>query len=296
MIKLGRGAHICSEILLATSSSKISTNMAKKNIVILGAGFGGITAALKLAKKIGRLANEYEIILIDRHHHQLITPNLYEIASIPKEYAPDTPLKSSILIPVSDIIENKPIAFICDEVSGLKAAEKMVVLKNGGDLPYEFIIFALGSETNYFNIPGLHEYSYPLKTFDDGAKLRNTIEKLVKEKDYIKIAVGGAVASGVELIAEFSNFICAIKETIAPANTCNTELLLVEASSEILPGFDAIVVKRAKKRLKNLGVRIKTNTTIAEINAGHFICQDGKKENFDLLIWTGGAKGPEILS
>src|SRR3989338_1180605 len=268
----------------------------KKNIVILGAGFGGITAVLKLAKKIGRLSEEYKIILIDKYHHQLYTPALYEIAAIPMEYADDIPLKSSVLIPVADAVKRKPITFICDEVSGLKEQEKKVILKKGGDLSFEYLVFALGAETNYFNIPGLREHSYPLKTFDDGARLRSKIEELVQKKDEIKITVGGSGASGVELVAEFINFVCAIKEKIDNGkNVCNAHFLLVEASLEILPGFDAIIVEKTKKRLENLGVRIKTNTTIAEVNADHFICKDGKKENFDLLIWTGGVKGPEIF-
>lgn len=269
--------------------------MAKKNVIILGAGFGGITAALTLAKKLGGLANEYEIILIDRHHHHLITPNLYEIASIPKEYAEDTPLKSSILIPIRDITEKKPINFICDEFIGLDIKNNKINLKNNGELSYEFLVFALGSQTNYFNIPGLKEHSFPLKTFDDGAKLRNTVEDLVKKREHIKIIVGGAGSSGIELIAEFSNFICAIKEKISTSFECNVELLLVEASNDILPGFEADVISKSKKRLEKLGIEIKTDTVISSVNKDHFLCQNGKKENFDLLIWTGGVKGPKIF-
>ena len=152
--------------------------MPKKRIIIAGAGFGGVTAALTLAKNLGRLAREYEIILLDRHHHQLYTPALYEIAAISSENAPDPALKSATLIPIADIAAGKPITILCDELVGLKAAERKLILQKSGELEYEFLVLALGSETNYFAIPGLKEHSFPLKTCDDAVRLRNKIEDL----------------------------------------------------------------------------------------------------------------------
>lgn len=266
----------------------------KKNIVILGAGFGGITAALALAKKKQTISPEYNIILIDRHHHQLYTPALYEIASIPRENAPDTSLKSAILIPVADIVAKKPIQFICDEILGLDRNAKKIILKNT-ELPYEFLVNALGSETNYFNIPGLKEESFPLKTFDDAVRLRNKIEDWVQKKDAIKIVVGGAGASGVELVAEFVNFVCDIQKNINTNSHCKIELLLIESSSDILQGFDKWVIAKTKKRLARLGVRIKTNATIASIKKQELDFANGAKESFNILIWAGGVQGPAIL-
>ncbi|MEK7074313.1 MAG: NAD(P)-binding protein, partial [Patescibacteria group bacterium] len=69
----------------------------RKNIIIVGAGFGGITAMRLLAKK---LPSHFSLILIDRHHHQLYTPALYEIASIPQEMTEDSTLRSSILLSI----------------------------------------------------------------------------------------------------------------------------------------------------------------------------------------------------
>lgn len=269
-------------------------NGMKKNIVILGAGFGGVTAALSLAKKQCALGAEYDIILVDRHRHQLYTPALYEIASIPKENASDASLKSAILISVADIIAKKPMQFICDDVIGLDRNGKKIILKHA-ELPYEFLISALGSETNYFNIPGLKEKSFPLKTFDDAVRLRNKIENWVRKKDAIKIVVGGAGASGVELVAEFVNFVCDIQEKIALHSHCKLELLLIEASSDILYGFDAWAVNKTKKRLARLGVRVKTGTAVTSVRNQELNFADGNKESFDILIWAGGVRGPAVI-
>lgn len=269
-------------------------NEMKKNIVILGAGFGGITAALSLAKKKRALGAEYNIILVDLHRHQLYTPALYEIASIPRENVSDTSLKSAILIPIADIVGKKPIQFVCDDVISLDRESKKIILKNGA-LPYAFLVSALGSETNYFNIPGLKEESFPLKTFDDAMRLRNVIEDWVRKKDTIKIVVGGAGASGVELIAEFVNFVCDIQKIIDQNSHCKIELLLIEASSDILAGFDEWAVSKTKNRLASLGVRLKTGNRIVSVGKQELNFADGSKESFDILIWAGGVQGPAAL-
>lgn len=274
-----------------------SANTNKKNIVILGAGFGGITAALSLAKKKEVLGDDYEIILIDRHHHQLYTPALYEIASIPQENITDIALKTSVLIPLADIAAKKQITVLTDEIIGLAPEKQEVLLKNNGTFPYAFCVVALGSETNYFGIPGLKERSFPLKTFNDAVRLRNAIEELVKKNDGMKIVVGGAGASGVELAAEFVNFICDIKEKVLNGKkVCNVEFLLVEASPDILPGFDEKTVQKTKRRLARLGVRIKTSTAINAVEEKEIIFKNGERESYDILCWTGGVAGPAILS
>ena len=268
----------------------------KKYIIIVGAGFGGLRTALTLARHIPR-KTEYEIILIDRHHHHIYTPALYEVAAIPREYFNDKSLVSSILIPISEIIQGLPIRFIPDEVIGHDAADRSLILRDYGKLPYEYLVLALGSETNYFNIPGLQEASLPLKTCDDASLLRNKIETALKEKPSLKIVVGGAGASGVELIAELVNFTCALKEKIvALPHVCDVTFFLAEASPEILPGFDPWVVTRARKRLQSLGIVIKTGSPITRADMRTVFFADGADQEFDVLIWTGGVKGPSVFT
>ncbi|MBI2122180.1 MAG: NAD(P)/FAD-dependent oxidoreductase [Candidatus Sungbacteria bacterium] len=267
----------------------------KKNIVISGAGFGGITAALTLAKRIGPHRDTHEIILIDRHHHQLYTPSLYQIAAIALEDATTSSLKSSILIPLADIFKNKPVLLITDEIIGFEFHNKKLALRSFGQLPYEFLVLALGAETAYYDIPGLKEYSFPLKTFDDALRLRNVIEENFKTKSSIKITIGGGGASGVELAAEFVGFICHIAEKFTKKRVCEMELVLIEASPQILPGFSASIIKKSGIRLRALGVQILTGSPIIGVQKNEATLQNGHKEKFDVLIWTGGVVGPTIL-
>lgn len=270
--------------------------MQKKNIIIVGGGFGGLTTALTIDKKLRSRHDQYEIVLLDRARHHLYTPALYEIASIPKENAPDAHLQTSILIPFEEILARTRITFICDEFIAWEEEQHHIILKERGKLPYEFLVFALGSETNYFSIPGLKEYSFPLKTFYDAIRLRNTIETLAKKNADTHIVVGGGGSSGVELIAEFVNFICALrKKNVQGQKICDITFTLIEASPEILSGFNVWIIEKAKKRLARLGVRIITSAAIIEVTDKKLIFNNGGGIDYDILIWTGGVRGPEVL-
>ncbi|TSC71611.1 MAG: NADH dehydrogenase [Parcubacteria group bacterium Gr01-1014_70] len=265
----------------------------KKHIIIVGAGFGGITAMKRLVKK---LPSDFSVILVDRHHHQLYTPALYEIASVPREITQDGMLRSSILLPIKDMIQSKSVTHIVDEFIGLDPARKTIQLQNAGAMAYEYLILALGSETSYFDIPGLRGYGFPFKNFIDAIRMRNVIETSLKEEKELHIVVGGAGSAGVELVAEFVNFICIMQEKLMPdANKCSIFFTLIEAAPDILPGFEPWVIALAKKRLHKLGVTLKTGATIASVSETHITFGNGEMQKKDILIWTGGVKGPAIF-
>ena len=155
----------------------------RKNIVILGGGFGGITALLKLHRALHhkRLLGEYNLVLVNKNAHHLYTPALYEIASIPKGEANALALKSTICINIEDILGRFPdIQFVGETAIALDPSRRTITFQSGNALPFEYVVIALGSETNFFNIPGMAEFSYPLKTFEDAVRLRNHIEEIMR--------------------------------------------------------------------------------------------------------------------
>jgi NADH dehydrogenase len=238
----------------------------------------------------------FEIVLIDRHRHHLFTPALYELAAIPREYARDESLVSAALIATREIIRGRPIRFVCDEFIGLDQSGRRVLLRKNGEVPYQFLVLALGAQTNYFQIPGLKEYSVPLKTGDDAVDLRNSIEAALAKAKPLRLAVGGAGASGVELAAELVNFVCALKSR--PARfpmRCDVSFYLIEASAEILPGADQWIIRRARERLERLGVVVRTGEVIVAVSREEITLRGGERLACDILVWTGGVKGPEIL-
>lgn len=269
----------------------------RKNIVILGAGFGGITALIKLRRGLKRkgLFHQYNLVLISKSAQHLYTPALYEIAAIPKGEADAVCLKSTVCIQIEDIIGRFPgIRCIGEAAQSLDPRSRRIALESGNFVSFEYAVIALGAETNFFNIPGLEEYSYPIKTFEDAVRLRNVTEELMREKKAaLRIVVGGAGATGVELSAEFVNYLSYLRAKLGERGA--DEITLLEASPEILSGFNFGIIARARRRLGTLGVNIITAAAIKEASASELKLADGRIIPHDLLIWSGGVRPAAVL-
>ncbi|MBI3627487.1 MAG: NAD(P)/FAD-dependent oxidoreductase [Candidatus Sungbacteria bacterium] len=269
----------------------------KKNIVIAGGGFGGILAAVYLDKGLKKnpaIAKNYQLILINNHHLHLYTPALYEIASIPQGKHNLEYVKSSITIPLIEIFEHRNVEWREETIISIDRTKKELAFQSGKALPYEYLILALGSETSYFNIPGAKEHGLPLKTFADAVHLRDAIENgLMSGTSHLDIVVAGAGASGVEVAAEFENFVSSIQKI---GQACQVTVSLVEGSPEILPGFDAWVVQKAKKRLESLGVKIITNALITQVDKTMIRFKNGSTRPYTILVWAGGVKAASVLA
>ncbi|MBI4132020.1 MAG: NAD(P)/FAD-dependent oxidoreductase [Candidatus Sungbacteria bacterium] len=271
----------------------------RRNIVVLGAGFGGITALLKLYRglKRRRLLGRYNLVLANRSAYHLYTPSLYEIAAIPKNEADALRLKNTICIPASDIMDRLPGArFIGEEAVRLDPERHVITFASGNRMNFEYLIVALGAQTNFFGIPGMERFSFPLKTFEDALRLRNRIEELAAaNKDgALGILVGGGGATGVEIAAELVNFLCYLKKRMRDG-ACREEITLIEASPEILPGFSDEIIRRTKRRLIALGVKILTGKRIQEVRPYEIIL-DGSVLPYHLLVWAGGVRPSSVLS
>ncbi len=272
----------------------------RKNIVVLGAGFGGITALLKLRRLMAdqRLFPRYNLVLVNKSEQHLYTPALYEIASIPKGEASATCLKSSICIQVEDIIGRfRHIRFIGEEAIRLDPRTHIITFKSGNELNYEYLIVALGAETNFFGITGAAGQAFPLKTFEDAVRLRNRAEELAGSgRGVFRVIVGGGGPTGVETAAETINFLRRLEKTPGSGkNPRRAEVTLIESSPEILPGFPSSIIRKARKRLKNLGVKIIAGTPIEKVSGEEISLAGGKTLPCDLFIWSGGVKPPDIL-
>lgn len=269
----------------------------RKNIVILGAGFGGITALIKLWRGLKRkgLFRQYNLVIISKSAQHLYTPALYEIAAIPKGEANALCLKSTVCIQIEDIIGRFPgIRFIGEAAQSLDPRSRRIALESGNFISFEYAIVALGAETNFFNIPGLEEHSYPIKTFEDAVRLRNVTEELMrKKKAALRIVVGGAGATGVELSAEFVNYLSYLRAKLGERGT--DEIILLEASPEILSGFSSGIITRTRRRLKLLGIRVITAAAIKETSASELKLADGRTIPYNLLVWSGGVGPAAIL-
>lgn len=261
-------------------------------IVILGAGFGGLRTAGLLSKKIKSERIDCEIILIDRNSYHTYTPLLYEASATDKESANYIEIKKLVAFPIEELIRGTGIRFINSTVGKLDLINGDIHCENGEQLKFDYLVLAPGSETNYFDIPGLKENSLALKTFMDSLKIRDAILEKLAGKQIIDIVLGGGGSSGVELAGEIKSWLCDLEKY----GQCKANLKIIEAAPAILPGFSEKVVEKAGKRLKSLGVEIISNEAISKADKNKVVLKSGREILYDVLVWTGGTKAPELLS
>ncbi|MEK9186661.1 MAG: FAD-dependent oxidoreductase, partial [Patescibacteria group bacterium] len=249
-----------------------------RSIVVIGAGFGGLRAAKLLAKN-------YRVTLVDQRAYHTYTPLLYEAATTFKETANYQEIKDLVAYSIEELVEFQSINFIHSEVRQLDLINGDVHCANGVKLKFDYLILALGSEVNYFGIPGLAENSLPLKTFIDALKIREKVLELTVGRERVRIIIGGGGSTGVELAGELKVWL-GDKLSIG----------LVEAASEILPGFSEGVVSKIRRRLNNLQITLLTGSPIDKVGPGKLFLKNGRELECDLLIWTGGVKAPSMIA
>ncbi len=268
-------------------------------IVIIGGGFGG----LKIAKKLSSFNNwekkKIHITVIDKNRYHTFQPNLYEVASsfmienFEGEKERFLNLKSSASVSFEEIfLENLNISFLEDEFTDIDFKENQVYLKSGNKKDYDFLVIAVGSKTNYFNISGLYENSFPLKNINEALQLRNEIDEIfinTPKNQNINIVIGGGGFTGCELAGEIAGYIKKLSKIHSrPENT--VFCTIVDATTSLIFGTSFWTQKKALKRLESLGVKFILGSPIKEVVNKKIVLKNELIVPFDILIWTGGVK------
>lgn len=230
-------------------------------VVILGGGFAGVFAAREILKRTSRL--EVRVTLIDKNSYHLFTPSLYEVASS------EEPQKN-VCIPLSEIIPGAEI--IKKEVSKID------------DIPnHDYLIIALGSEPEWHNIPGLSSFSIPFKSLEDAVKIRDLIREKLKEKEIVKVLVGGGGASGCEFASEL---VYHLGEKV--------RVSLIQKSPQLVKELNMGAAVIAYKRLLNANVEICFGERITAVHKDFVETDRNDKHNFDIFVWTGGVRPSSV--
>jgi NADH:ubiquinone reductase (H+-translocating) len=269
-----------------------------KHVVIAGAGFGGIMTALALEKNL-KQKDQVEITVIDRKPYQTAHTYLYEVATSPEELSDLTQLKQSVAIPVAEVFAGKEIKFKMGSVKEVDPVKKQLLLEHG-NVPYDYLVLALGSSSNFYNIPGAEHFSLPLKSVNNALAIRNRLQfaiqsrRLGVSKENIRVVVAGGGFAGVEIAAELARaleFIC-WKENYAREKI---EVLVVEGAGQLMPGLDARLGRDTYERLKALGVQVRLSSLVAKVDE-HFVeFSNTERLEYDVLIWTAGVRANQVL-
>lgn len=271
--------------------------MQRKTVLILGGGFGGVRAGLDLCRN-----PDLEVVMIDNDGSHYFQPNFYKTLSFEKIHGQKNFFERELKnfsIPLKEIFRNKPnFSLIVDNVSEIDLAKKEVGTKLGKMYNCDYLIIALGSETEFFGNSELKEFALEFKSPQDALNVRNAFDELFERKgkrEPLKTVIVGGGLSGCELAANLAE----AKEKMAKAHgypSENVSIEILEAGSEILCQLSPSLKKIANQRLNDLGIKISVCTPVLNVENGKLNDKNGKVFEYDLLIWTAGVKGCSLVS
>ncbi len=263
-------------------------------IVVIGGGFGGLSFLQKARK------SNNEFTLIDKTNHHLFQPLLYQVATAVLSPA-------DITVPIRNLFKNDSnVKVKLGEVVNINKEKKQIVLKNDDVIDYDKLIVSTGASYSYFGNDNWGKFSNGLKNINDALDIRDKILKAFEKAEnesnkniqqkFLNFVVIGGGPTGVEVagsIAEiaFKN----INKEYRNFNSNDSNVYLIEAGSNILPSYSSKLSDKASKYLKKLGVVIKTNEKVKNIEEMVVTTDKGKIEA-DNIIWAAGNKASSLVT
>jgi NADH dehydrogenase len=256
-------------------------------IIIVGGGFAGTNLAKALKGK-----KEFEVVLVDKNNYHFFPPLLYQVAT--------SFIHSSIIsYPFRRMFQKADnIRFYYGMLTNINAQQKTIDTDNG-TLTYDYLVLAMGTETNYFGLQNVRENALPMKTIDDALKLRNALlenlEKATKctdkleQKALMTVVIAGGGPTGVEVAGMLAEMGKLIKDKDYPElNGVKGDIYLVDSSKTLLSPMSSKSQAEAYKQLDRLGVKILLQTTVKDYVNNTVLLSSGKEISCQILIWATG--------
>jgi len=263
-------------------------------IVVLGAGFGGLTFCQTFNHRTAR------VMLLDRQNHHLFQPLLYQVATAGLS-APE------IAQPIRSILSNRPnVTVLLDQVTGINLAEKIVQLE-GSTLKYDYLVLALGGCTSYFGHPEWKQFAPGLKSLGDAMGIRSHIllafEKAENASDpaehdrWMTIVVVGGGPTGVELAGAFGELTrTVLQRDFKRIDPSHARVMMIEAGPRVLPQYSPKLSASAERQLRSLGVEVRTDTKVKSISQGRVDLESGETIFAENIIWAAGVSASPLTA
>jgi len=275
--------------------------MKKTRIVILGGGFAGLSAAMYLDKTLAR-RGDAEVILINRENFILFTPMLHEVA-----WGDLYP--GDIVNPLRRILRH--VEFVEAEVQAIDLSARRVHCRGGvARLPLEFefdhLLLTLGSETNFFDLPGVSEWAATMKSMIDAAMMRNRVVALLEEanlqsdpaarrRSLTFVTAGGGFA-GAETTGAINDFVREIVRYYPDLSEELIRVVIVHPGDFLLPELGEELGNYAERKLRERKVEVIKGARVASYDGLLVTLTDGKSIPASTLIWTAGVKPSPVIA
>ena len=255
----------------------------KPRVVILGAGFGGLTAARAMA-------DFAQVTLVDRHNFQTFLPLLYQVSTA--GLAAD-----HVAHPIRGALRKSGVQFRMGSPLSVDHKNKSVKLDSSEVLEFDYLVVALGSATADFGVPGVTEHALGMKSVSEALNIRAEVmrrfEDLCRFEDetIFSISVVGGGPTGVEMAGAFAELVRGPLKNDQAHAAAHIKINLIEAGPRILPMFSEKLSAHGKKDLEKLGVTVFLNTAVAEIKPRSIEIKDGRTIPSEVTVWAAGVKG-----
>ena len=262
------------------------------HVVILGGGFAGLYAARALRHAPVR------ITVVDRHNYHLFQPLLYQVATAALN-------PSDIAAPIRSILRRQAnVAVLLGEATTIDADRKAVVLKDGAELTYDYLIVATGATHSYFSHPEWEQNAPGLKSIDDALEIRRRVliafESAERETDeaarkaLLTFVIVGAGPTGAELAGALSEI---ARQTMLRdfrhINPSSARIILIEGKDRVLPTYPPSLSAKAQRQLEHLGVEVITNGVVTSLNDRE-VCIGDKTIPTRTVLWAAGVKASPL--
>ncbi|MEO5916405.1 MAG: NAD(P)/FAD-dependent oxidoreductase [Luteolibacter sp.] len=269
-------------------------------VLILGAGFGGLAAAIEFDKAMASRP-DLEVTLIDKENHFLFTPMLHEVAA--GELEP-----TSIVNPIRKML--KRVKFYSCDATRIDLEKRQAVVchgyhYHGHDLSYDHLLLGLGSITSFFGLPGVESQALTMKSLADAVRLRNRMISNLEEAEsecstvdkepLLTFVVAGGGFAGVETMAGMRDFIHAALPHFPSLSWKQIRLVLVHPGKTILPELGEELGTYAQQKLSERGVEIRSESRVAGFEGGDICLTDGTRIRSHTLVWTAGTTAHPLL-
>jgi NADH dehydrogenase len=267
----------------------------RTRVVVVGAGFGGLTAARTLAHEPA-----IEVILLDRHNFHTFSPLLYQVATAgvsPDDIAPS----------LRGVVRRDPsVEFEMAEVVGVDFGARQVLVADGASIPYDYLVLAAGAVSSDFGVPGVAEHALHLKSLEDAIRVRRSVlcrfeaadrNPALLDDGELRVVVAGGGPTGVELSGALAElFTRVLAKDFNRLDVERAEVVLVEATDSLLQAFSPPSRRETVRELHARGVRVCVDSPIASVDGDGVLLRDGTRIRARTVIWCAGVEANPLAN